>query len=89
MDGPVPGYHFHSGDLESMGYHFCDAILDYCDPDPSKILYLLEELAERHRERIRQRLAQLGRDLPSDDDLLDMDIDVDLSSRSVQNSRTI
>ncbi|XP_074980361.1 cytosolic carboxypeptidase 3 isoform X4 [Caretta caretta] len=30
------GTHFHTEDLESIGYHFCDALLDYCDPDKSK-----------------------------------------------------
>ena len=24
-------------DFESMGYHFCDTLLDYCDPDKSKV----------------------------------------------------
>ncbi|XP_042715691.2 cytosolic carboxypeptidase 3 isoform X13 [Chrysemys picta bellii] len=30
------GTHFNTEDLESIGYHFCDALLDYCDPDKSK-----------------------------------------------------
>ena len=24
-------------DLERMGYHLCDTILDFCDPDQSKV----------------------------------------------------
>ncbi|XP_041098063.1 cytosolic carboxypeptidase 2-like, partial [Polyodon spathula] len=30
------GTHFSTEDLKSLGYHFCDTLLDYCDPDPSK-----------------------------------------------------
>lgn len=32
------GYHFSSKDLEQLAYHFCDSILDYCDPDQTKVL---------------------------------------------------
>ncbi|XP_050789631.1 cytosolic carboxypeptidase 3 isoform X5 [Gopherus flavomarginatus] len=34
--GNREGTHFNTEDLESIGYHFCDALLDYCDPDKSK-----------------------------------------------------
>ena len=40
MEATFAGYnnvHFNSRDLEDMGYHFCDTLLDYCDPDPSKV----------------------------------------------------
>ena len=40
MEATFAGYnnvHFNSNDLEDMGYHFCDTLLDYCDPDPSKV----------------------------------------------------
>ncbi|CAF0721396.1 unnamed protein product [Didymodactylos carnosus] len=30
------GQHFTMEDLESVGYHFLDSLLDYCDPDPTK-----------------------------------------------------
>lgn len=33
------GTHFSVGDLKSMGYHFCDTLLDFCDPDQTKVLY--------------------------------------------------
>lgn len=32
--------HFNTRDLESMGYHFCDTLLDYCDPDQSKVIII-------------------------------------------------
>jgi hypothetical protein len=35
--GNKRGTHFSTKDLESMGYHFCDSLLDYCDPDRSKV----------------------------------------------------
>ena len=40
--GKKKGFHFSVADYESMGYHFCDTLLDYCDPDNSKVRMLLE-----------------------------------------------
>ena len=37
LPGKMSGYQFNTTDLESMGYHFCDTLLDYCDPDQSKV----------------------------------------------------
>lgn len=36
--GNKRGTHFNTKDLESMGYHFCDSLLDYCDPDRTKVI---------------------------------------------------
>ena len=36
--GGEKGLQFSTRDLEAMGYHFCDTLLDYCDPDQSKVL---------------------------------------------------
>ena len=36
--GKRAGYHFNTADFESMGYHLCDTLLDYCDPDDSKVI---------------------------------------------------
>ena len=30
--------------LQEIGHNFCDAILDYCDPDQAKVKTILEEL---------------------------------------------
>ena len=38
--GKRAGNHFTTADFESMGYHLCDTLLDYCDPDDSKVLVL-------------------------------------------------
>ena len=35
--GQQSGLQFTPGDLESMGYCFCDTLLDYCDPDQTKV----------------------------------------------------
>lgn len=32
------GYHFNVKDLEDIGSSFCDSILDYCDPDQTKVI---------------------------------------------------
>ncbi|NXN13638.1 CBPC2 carboxypeptidase, partial [Indicator maculatus] len=29
--------HFTVQDLKSLGYHLCDTLLDFCDPDPAKV----------------------------------------------------
>ena len=35
--GKKKGYHFSPRDFEEMGYDFCDTLLDYCDPDTTKV----------------------------------------------------
>uniref|UniRef100_A0A665UML7 Cytosolic carboxypeptidase 2 n=1 Tax=Echeneis naucrates TaxID=173247 RepID=A0A665UML7_ECHNA len=34
--GDRKGTHFTTQDLKSLGFNFCDTLLDYCDPDPTK-----------------------------------------------------
>ena len=29
--------HFTTEDLKSLGYHVCDTLLDFCDPDRTKV----------------------------------------------------
>lgn len=36
--------HFNTRHLEQMGHFFCEAILDYCDPDQSRVQQVLKEL---------------------------------------------
>ena len=38
--GKRKGTHFSAQDFESLGYAFCDTLLDYCDPDSSKVRML-------------------------------------------------
>ncbi|KAJ0069335.1 hypothetical protein NL108_004198, partial [Boleophthalmus pectinirostris] len=34
--GDRRGTHFSTRDLKTLGFNFCDTLLDFCDPDPSK-----------------------------------------------------
>jgi len=35
--GNRAGHQFNTRDFESIGYHFLDSLLDYCDPDDTKV----------------------------------------------------
>ena len=37
--GKKKGTHFSTADFEAMGFDFCDTLLDYCDPDDSKVVW--------------------------------------------------
>ncbi|KAM5303226.1 cytosolic carboxypeptidase 3-like [Glossophaga mutica] len=64
--GNKRGTHFNTKDLESMGYHFCDSLLDYCDPDRSKRKHLKTRkernsaIASCHQARDRQEDCDKG-----------------------------
>eukprot|EP00437_Effrenium_voratum_P026684 CAMPEP_0181402510 /NCGR_PEP_ID=MMETSP1110-20121109/3212_1 /TAXON_ID=174948 /ORGANISM="Symbiodinium sp., Strain CCMP421" /LENGTH=751 /DNA_ID=CAMNT_0023524731 /DNA_START=33 /DNA_END=2288 /DNA_ORIENTATION=+ len=42
--GPLGEQHFTTRHLEEMGYMVCDAILDFCDPDQTKVQLVCKEL---------------------------------------------
>ncbi|CAJ0949917.1 unnamed protein product, partial [Ranitomeya imitator] len=52
--GKRRGTHFSTMDLKSLGYHFCDALLDYCDPEQTKVKSRRKVLKSK-RERNSQR----------------------------------
>ncbi|CAF1138870.1 unnamed protein product [Adineta ricciae] len=54
------GHQFNTIDLESIGYHFLDSILDYSDPDPTKRNRLLTEARDNLRQAIRLKLISRG-----------------------------
>ncbi|XP_070199558.1 cytosolic carboxypeptidase 2-like isoform X1 [Littorina saxatilis] len=56
--GKKKGFHFSVADYESLGYHFCDTLLDYCDPDNSKYVNLMGDLENRMKMEI---MARFGR----------------------------
>ncbi|KAK3103578.1 hypothetical protein FSP39_020320 [Pinctada imbricata] len=56
--GKKKGFHFSVSDYEDMGYHFCDTLLDYCDPDNTKSTNILMELEERIKKEIMIRLQK-------------------------------
>ncbi|KAM4748698.1 cytosolic carboxypeptidase 3 [Rhinophrynus dorsalis] len=49
--GTRHGTHFSTKDLESVGAHFCDALLDYSDPEQTKCYLYLKELNEILKQR--------------------------------------
>ncbi|XP_072194120.1 cytosolic carboxypeptidase 2 isoform X2 [Excalfactoria chinensis] len=44
--------HFTVEDLKSLGYHLCDTLLDFCDPNPAKFQRCLEEVGALLRQRL-------------------------------------
>ncbi|XP_051031819.1 cytosolic carboxypeptidase 3 [Phodopus roborovskii] len=81
--GNKRGTHFSTKDLESMGYHFCDSLLDYCDPDRSKYFQCLKELEEMEK---RMNLERVFDD--SDTSLVEISLDVESSSRGSDSSES-
>ncbi|XP_040201594.1 cytosolic carboxypeptidase 3 isoform X1 [Rana temporaria] len=51
------GTHFSTKDLESLGQHFCDALLDYCDPDRAKYIMCLKELEDEVKQNVNHQLS--------------------------------
>ncbi|XP_061174704.1 uncharacterized protein LOC133183807 isoform X2 [Saccostrea echinata] len=58
--GKKKGYHFSMADFEALGYHFCDTLLDYCDPDNTKTCNILLELEERLKWEIMVKLQRIS-----------------------------
>ncbi|CAC5414449.1 AGBL2_3 [Mytilus coruscus] len=58
--GKMKGYHFSMSDYESLGFHFCDTLLDYCDPDKTKVSNVMLELEERMKREIMTKLQRQG-----------------------------
>ncbi|XP_059959914.1 cytosolic carboxypeptidase 2 [Mesoplodon densirostris] len=55
--------HFTPEDLKSLGYHVCDTLLDFCDPDRTKFMQCLAELKELLQQEIHKKFKELGRDM--------------------------
>uniref|UniRef100_G3T4A3 AGBL carboxypeptidase 3 n=1 Tax=Loxodonta africana TaxID=9785 RepID=G3T4A3_LOXAF len=81
--GNKRGTHFNTKDLESMGYHFCDSLLDYCDPDRAKYFQCLKELEEMEK---RINLEKIFDD--SDTSLVEITLDLESSSRGSDSSES-
>eukprot|EP00750_Incisomonas_marina_P011877 INCI16428.3.p1 GENE.INCI16428.3~~INCI16428.3.p1 ORF type:complete len:848 (+),score=151.28 INCI16428.3:213-2756(+) len=45
--GPYRAMHFDTFLLQKVGHHFCDTILDYCDPDQSAVNAAYREIERR------------------------------------------
>ncbi|NP_001276586.1 cytosolic carboxypeptidase 3 isoform X3 [Mus musculus] len=81
--GNKRGTHFGTKDLESMGYHFCDSLLDYCDPDRSKYYQCLKELEEMEKHLSSERVSD-----NTDTSLVEISLDVESSSRGSDSSES-
>ncbi|XP_008144939.2 cytosolic carboxypeptidase 2 isoform X1 [Eptesicus fuscus] len=55
--------HFTTEDLKSLGYHVCDTLLDFCDPDRTKFMQCLVELKELLQQEIYKKFNELGQDM--------------------------
>ncbi|XP_037378155.1 cytosolic carboxypeptidase 2 isoform X2 [Talpa occidentalis] len=55
--------HFTTEDLKSLGYHVCDTLLDFCDPDRTKFMQCLAELNELLQQEIHKKFSELGQDM--------------------------
>jgi hypothetical protein len=74
--------HFNTKDLEEVAYHFCDSLLDYCDPDQTKCKLILGEIEQLFKEQIRSKLESQGinvdqLNLINDFDSLNINLDDD------------
>ncbi|XP_075894141.1 cytosolic carboxypeptidase 2 isoform X2 [Nelusetta ayraudi] len=81
--GDRKGTHFTTGDLKSIGYCFCDTLLDYCDPDPSKVTYCLSELAVLLGKEARERL---GKDVGTEHNFTVSDLETSTSGSNSSES---
>ncbi|XP_041441350.1 cytosolic carboxypeptidase 3-like [Xenopus laevis] len=67
------GTHFSTKDLESVGYHLCDTLLDFCDPHQTKNIIFLKELEEILILQVKARSGQLDPESLLDNILSDLD----------------
>nr|XP_045366978.1 cytosolic carboxypeptidase 3 isoform X11 [Camelus bactrianus] len=81
--GNKRGTHFNTKDLESMGYHFCDSLLDYCDPDRTKYYQCLKELEEMEKHINLEKVLD-----DSDTSLKEITLDLESSSRGSDSSES-
>ncbi|XP_078113711.1 cytosolic carboxypeptidase 2 [Sander vitreus] len=81
--GDRRGTHFTTQDLKSLGFYFCDTLLDYCDPDPTKTTYCLTELAALLTKEVRERL---GKDLGTDCNFSVSDLETSTSGSNSSDS---
>ncbi|XP_040116859.1 cytosolic carboxypeptidase 3 [Oryx dammah] len=81
--GNKRGTHFNTKDLESMGYHFCDSLLDYCDPDRTKYYQCLKELEEMEKHISLEKVID-----DSDTSLKEITLDLETSSHASDSSES-
>lgn len=80
--GECKGRHFTTTDLESMGRSFCDTLLDYCDPDQSKVDMTLKEIRKIYS------VAKSLHENDGSDDGSDSDSDAAVASSSTKKTKS-
>ncbi|XP_051040214.1 cytosolic carboxypeptidase 2 isoform X3 [Phodopus roborovskii] len=78
--------HFTVEDLKSLGYHVCDTILDFCDPDQTKYTQCLQELKELLQQEIHKKFNNFGQDMDLDGNWSDIPLSDIESSTSGSDS---
>ena len=66
--GRFANLHFSVAEFEEMGHYFCDTILDYCDPDQSKVASTLRELQTLNPTTAGPAISGLSVDADDDSD---------------------
>ncbi|KAH9503340.1 Cytosolic carboxypeptidase 2 [Bulinus truncatus] len=84
--GKKKGFHFNQRDFEMMGYHFCDTLLDYCDPDTTKYKNILLDLEEKHHMMILSKMAEKGLQPEDIQDSSDLSTDTESSDGGSDSS---
>ncbi|XP_066543208.1 cytosolic carboxypeptidase 3 [Amia ocellicauda] len=69
--GNKKGTHFSTSDLEVLGFHFCDTVLDFCDPNKTKYRACLRELRHMMRREATLPFQTLDTRVESDNSLGD------------------
>nr|XP_054381723.1 cytosolic carboxypeptidase 2 isoform X4 [Pongo abelii] len=79
--------HFTIEDLKSLGYHVCDTLLDFCDPDQTKFTQCLAELKELLRQEIHKKFHELGQDVDLEGSWSDISLsDIESSTNGSDSS---
>ncbi|XP_007561491.2 cytosolic carboxypeptidase 2 isoform X3 [Poecilia formosa] len=52
------GTHFTTGDFKSMGFYFCDTLLDFCDPDQTKVAHCLVEVSTLLKKEVKKKMSK-------------------------------
>ncbi|KAJ6665588.1 hypothetical protein lerEdw1_003431 [Lerista edwardsae] len=87
--GSKSNSHFTSEDLKSLGYHICDTLLDFCDPDHSKFQQCLSELKDLLKQKIQKKLSELGREQNTEGPWSDLSLtDVESSTSGSDSSQS-
>uniref|UniRef100_G3TZ89 Cytosolic carboxypeptidase 2 n=1 Tax=Loxodonta africana TaxID=9785 RepID=G3TZ89_LOXAF len=73
--------HFTIEDLKCLGYHVCDTLLDFCDPDQTKFTQCLAELKELLQQEIHKKFNELGQDVDLEGSWSDISLS-DIESRN-------